>query len=97
MTPSETKLLQRLGISYLRVAEELTFAVFFSGASSSLRVYDTPTSWIKGAFVVLFSASVFISAFVFSFLRVAYFLASLIPRDFTGGGDFLTARRQPCS
>ena len=75
MTPLETEPLQHLGIAYLYNVEGLPIGFFFYGASSSFVVYDPSTSLIKGVFVVLFSASVVIFMFVFSFLRVAYFLA----------------------
>ena len=83
MTPLESKLLQQLGIHYLRNVELLAFPVFFYGAPSSLVVHASPsTSSIKGAFVVLFSASVVIFMFVFSFLRFVHFLARPNPPRF---------------
>ena len=75
MTPLEIGLLQHLGVGYLWSIEALSIGIFFYGASSSLVVYDPYTSSIKGVFVVLFSASIVIFMFVFSFLRVACFLA----------------------
>ena len=67
MTPLES-----FGIRSLYGAEHSSILVFFYGASS-LMVYDPFTTLIKGIFVVLFSASLVIFMFVFSFLRVAYF------------------------
>jgi len=75
MTPPESEFLQNLGIFYLYTVEQVTICVFFYGASSSLAVYDSLTSPITGLFVVLFSMSVVIFVFVFSFLPVAHFLA----------------------
>jgi len=83
MTPPETELLHQLGITYLSNVEELSIGVFFYGASSLLMVYGLVfTTSIKGAFVVLFSASVVIFVFVFSFLRVGYFLVGPDPPRF---------------
>jgi len=82
MTAPETELLQQLGFTYLYNVEELSIGVFFYGASSSLVVYGPFTSSIKGVFAVLFSASVAIFMFVFSFLRVAYLLARPDPPRF---------------
>ena len=79
MTPFESGLLQQLGIRYLVLVEDLSISISFYGASSPLVVHGPSTSLITGAFVVLFSASVAIFMFVFSFLRVAYFLASPDP------------------
>ena len=79
MTPLESELLQKHGIAYLYQVEELSVAFFFYGTSSLLMVYGTSTSSVKGAFVVLFSASVVIFMFVVSLLRVAYFLAGPDP------------------
>ena len=74
MTPLETGFLQQLGISYLREVEALSIFVFFYGASPSLVVQNgSPIGSLKGVFAVLFFASIVILAFVFSFLRVAYF------------------------
>ena len=75
MTPLENEFLQQLGITYLSLIETLSISIPFYGASSSFVVYGPFTSLKKGAFVVLFSASVVIFMFVFSFLQVAYFLA----------------------
>jgi len=38
MTPAESKLLQRVGLAYVREVEELSISIFFYGASSSLAV-----------------------------------------------------------
>ena len=89
--PLESKLLQQLGISYLYNIEELSIAIFFYGSSSLLVVYALSTGSIKGGFVILFSASVVIFVFVFSFRPVSYFSVRPDPRDFTGEEDFLTA------
>ena len=52
---------------------------------------------MTGVFVVLFSASILILVFVFSFPKLPLFEQDLILRNLTGGGeDFLTARQQPC-
>ena len=76
MMPLESELPQHHAIRYLHLVEQLSFAIFFYGASSSLVVHRPSTSLThKGVFVVLFSASVVIFMFVFSFLQVAYFLA----------------------
>ena len=64
--------LQNLRIVFLYTVEKLTIGIFFYGASSSFMVYGSYTSTTKGIFVVLFSASVAIFVFVFSF---PYFLA----------------------
>ena len=66
MTPRESEVLQVLGLTYLgRFIVPLIF-VFFDGASSgsSLEVRDSSTCSITGVFLVLFSASVVIFAFV---------------------------------
>ena len=99
MTPLESERLQHLGTTFLYNIAQLSIAIFFYGASSKLVVHGPSTSSIKGVFVILFSASVVIHTFVFSFLRVGYFISwrDLIPRGFTGGEDFLTVRQQPCS
>ena len=76
MTPHETQVLHVLGIASLRDLDKLLIYVFFHGASFSLVVCIWPThKFNKGAFVVLFSASVVIFMSVFFFLRVACFLA----------------------
>ena len=69
MTPLESELLLEHGMQYLYEVEVLTIGIFCYGASesSSLAVYDSSTISIKGAFVVLFSASVVIFMFVFAF------------------------------
>jgi len=82
MTPLETELLQQLGIACLYNVEELSIGIFLYGASPSLVVYGPSTSSIKGIFVVLFSASVVIFMFVFSFLQVSCFLARPNPPRF---------------
>ena len=75
---TEAELVQQLGLGYLYIVEQLSIAIFFCGTLSSLVVYDSSTSSIKGVFV----ASVVIFVFVFSFLRVAYFLARPDPPRF---------------
>ena len=82
MTPLENKFLQQFGITFLNIVEDLSISIFFYGASSSLVVHGLSISLIKGAFVVLFSASVVIFMFVFLFLRVAHFLARPDPPRF---------------
>ena len=68
MTPLESELLREHGMQSLYEVEVLTIGIFCYGASeSSLAVYDSSTISIKGAFVVLFSASVVIFMFVFAF------------------------------
>ena len=98
MTPLESELLQHLGTFSLLNVAQLSIGIFFYGASSKLVVHGPSTSLIKGVFVILFSALVVILMFVFSFLRVGYFISwrDLIPRGFTGGEDFPTAQQQPC-
>ena len=82
MTPLESELLQHLGIVSLYNVEQLSIAIFLYGASSLLVVYSPSISSIKGIFVVLFSASVVFFMFVFSFMRIAYFLARPDPLRF---------------
>jgi len=65
MTPLESGLLHNLGFGYLLAVEQLSIVIFFYGACSSLVVCGSSTSSITGLFVVLFSASVVIFAFVF--------------------------------
>ena len=73
MTPLESERLQKLGLAYLQILEQLTINVFFYGPSSSLVVYyDSSTNLISGVFIALFSASVVVFAFVF-FRNPAYF------------------------
>ena len=75
MTPLESKFLQDVGLYYLWCLEGLSIGIFFYGASSSLLIAcGLSTSLIAGVFVILFSASVIIFVFVFSFRKVAYFL-----------------------
>ena len=94
MTPLESKLLQTLGLAYLRILEQLAILIFFYGASLLVPVYGSFTSLMTGLFFVLFSASVVIFVFVFSFLQAACFW---LRPDPSGGEDFLPARRRPCS
>ena len=75
MTPLESELLENLGITFLYSIEELLVGVFCYGTSCPLMVYGA-LSLIKGIFVILFSASVVIFMFVFSSLRIGYFLAT---------------------
>ena len=67
MTPLENKFLHRLGVDYSQTLVKLSIIVFFYGMSSSLVVRGSSTSSVTGVFVVLFSASVVIFAFVFFF------------------------------
>ena len=91
MTPLENGLLQRLGFGYLDSLEQLSIYVFFYGASSSLAVQGLSTSPLSGVFLVLFSASVVIFMFVFSFRKAAYFSTRPDPPNVTGDEDFPTA------
>jgi len=83
MTPLENELLQQLGLAYMREVEELSISGFFYGASSSLRlavlVVRLIQSSITGLFVLLFSASVVIFVFVFSFCGPLISQQDLIP------------------
>ena len=73
MMPPETELLQQFGLLFLYNVEALSIGIFLYGASPPLVVYGPSTSLIKGIFLALFSASVVIFVFVFSFLRLACF------------------------
>ena len=98
MTPRESEVLQVLGLIRLGRLEELSIYIFFYGASSSLEVRDSSTSSITGVFLVLFSASVVIFAFVSCKRPSSYSLAKPdTPKNFTGDEDSLGARQQPCS
>ena len=91
MTPLESNLLQRLGLGYGRSLEHLAILVFFYGASSFTPVYSSSTSLTTGLFFVLFSASVVIFVFVFSFLQAAfYFLSRSDPSKFDRRRGFST-------
>lgn len=69
MTPLEGELLQRLALDHLQNIVGLSISGFFYGVFSSLVVCGSSTSSISGVFVVLFSASVVIFAFVLSFCK----------------------------
>jgi len=64
MTPLESELLQDLGVAFWIRIEQLSFFVFFYGASLSLAVYGPPTGLMTGVFIVIFFASLVIFAFV---------------------------------
>ena len=76
MTPLESETLQHLGVLYSQSLEELSIIVFLYGAPSSLANCDM---WlihnfrVPGVFIMLFSASVVIFLFVFSFGKATYF------------------------
>ena len=59
-----------------RSLELLSILIFFYGVSSFMPVYGSSTSLITGLFFVLFSASVVIFMFVFSFLQAAFYVLS---------------------
>ena len=93
MTPLESELLQQLGTSYLYSIEELSIAIFFYGASSSLVVvYGSSTSSIKVS-LLYFSLCRLLSSGWFSLsCESVISWQDLISRDFTGREDFPTAR-----
>ena len=82
MMPLKSESLQDVGLYYLWCLEELSIGVFFYGASSFVIVWCSSTSLMTGVFVILFSASVIIFVFVFSFRKVAYFLTRPDPPKF---------------
>ena len=67
MTPLDSEILQRPGVEYLQNLEELLIIVSLYGESSFLAVCGSSANSLSGVFVVLFSASVVIFVFVFSF------------------------------
>jgi len=76
MTPVEGELLLDIGLDHFESLVQLSISVFFYGASFSLTAWGSSTSLISGVFVVLFSASVVIFTFVFSFRKAIYFSPS---------------------
>ena len=80
MTPRESEVLQVLGLTYLGRLIVPSIFVFFDGASSSLQVRNSSTRLIIGVFLVLFSASVVIFAFV-SYKRAYSFARSDTPKS----------------
>ena len=69
----------------MHIIERVSISVFFYGALSLLVLYiyiGSSTGSTKGVFALLFSVSISIFVYVFSFLRVDYFLARPDPPIF---------------